>query len=50
MKNGYTPRQYAYVIAIDSLFDAERNRSGELDELTESEPMDCLNFRTRMEV
>lgn len=37
MKNGYTPREYAYSIAVDALGAAILNRLGELDMLTQSE-------------
>jgi hypothetical protein len=37
MKNGYTPKQYAYALAIDALYNAEQNREGELADLTPSE-------------
>jgi hypothetical protein len=37
MKNGYTPRQFAYAIAIDALRHAFENKFGELDDLTPSE-------------
>lgn len=37
MKNGYTPRQHAYAIAIDALRNAYENKFGELDDLTPSE-------------
>ena len=33
MNNGYTPRQYAYSLAIDALTSAVKNRQGELDDL-----------------
>jgi hypothetical protein len=34
MKNGFTPKEYAYSIAADALFNAFHNRFGELDGLT----------------
>ena len=37
MKNGYTPRQYAFALAIDALRNASLNRFGELDELNPTE-------------
>jgi hypothetical protein len=33
MNNGYTPRQFAYSLAIDALISAVKNRQGELDDL-----------------
>jgi hypothetical protein len=37
MKNQYTPKEYAFSIAVDSLMSAYTNRLGELDGLTPSE-------------
>jgi hypothetical protein len=37
MKNGYTPRQYAYAVAIDALKEAFDDRFDELANLPESE-------------
>lgn len=43
MKNGFTPRQYAYTVATDALFYAEHNRFGELDELTPAERLAVID-------
>jgi hypothetical protein len=37
MKNGYTPRQYAYALAIDGLSEAFNSRFGELENLPHAE-------------
>lgn len=37
MKNGYTPKEYAYSIAVDALQGAINNVGGALDSLTASE-------------
>ena len=37
MKNGFTPRQYAYALAADALYHAERNSRGQLDDLPPAE-------------
>ena len=35
INGGYTPRTYAYSLAVDALFYAMQNKFGELDGLTE---------------
>ena len=37
MKNGYTPKEYAYSIAVDALQGAINNVGGALESLTASE-------------
>ena len=37
MKNGFTPKQYAYALAADALYHAERNSRGQLDDLPPAE-------------
>ena len=42
MKNGYTPREYAYSIAIDALHAALRNRDDKMDGFTRQEMQDSV--------
>ena len=37
MKNGFTPKEYAYSVAIDALYHAIKNKDREVDDITESE-------------
>ena len=37
MKNGFTPKEYAYSVAIDALYHAIKNKDREVDDVTESE-------------
>ena len=37
MKNGFTPKEYAYAIASDALYHAIKNKDREIDDVTESE-------------
>ena len=37
MKNGFTPKEYAYAVAIDALYHAIKNKDREIDDVTESE-------------
>ena len=37
MKNGFTPKEYAYALAAEALWSAEQNRRGQLDDLSPSE-------------
>jgi len=37
MKNGFTPKEYAYAVAIDALYHAINNKDREIDDVTESE-------------
>ena len=37
MKNGFTPKEYAYAIAIDALYHAIKNKDREIDDVTKSE-------------
>ena len=37
MKNGFTPKEYAYAVAIDALYYAIKNKDREIDDVTESE-------------
>jgi hypothetical protein len=43
MNNGYTPREYAYSIAIDALVSAFDNNQGELDDLPMSQAFEVKN-------
>lgn len=42
MKNGYTPREYAYSIAIDALHAALRNKEDGMDGFTRQEMQDSV--------
>jgi hypothetical protein len=42
MKNGYTPREYAYSIAIDALHAALRNREDVMEGFTRQEMQDSI--------
>lgn len=42
MKNGYTPREYAFSIAVDALLSAINNDAGELDDLTDSQKVKAI--------
>ena len=37
MKNGFTPKEYAYSVAMDALYHAIKNKDREVDDITESE-------------
>ena len=37
MKNGYTPKEYAYTVAIDALHHAIKNKNREIDGVSKSE-------------
>jgi hypothetical protein len=37
MKNGFTPKEYAYSVAMDALYHAIKNKDREVDDVTESE-------------
>ena len=37
MKNGFTPKEYAYSVAIEALYHAIKNKDREVDDVTESE-------------
>jgi hypothetical protein len=37
MKNGYTPKEYAYTVAIDALFYAIKNKDREIVGVTETQ-------------
>ena len=37
MKNGFTPKEYAYSVAMDALYYAIKNKDREVDDITESE-------------
>ena len=45
MKNGYTPKEFAYSIAIDALVDTLQNKFGALDDLT---PADRVNVKVQL--
>lgn len=50
MKNGYTPREYAYSIAVDALLSAINNDAGELDDLTDSQKIKAIEQFTKLRV
>jgi hypothetical protein len=37
MKNGFTPKEYAYSVAMDALYHAIKNKDREVNDFTESE-------------
>jgi len=37
MKNGFTPKEYAYSVAMDALYHAIKNKDREVNDITESE-------------
>jgi len=37
MKNSFTPKEYAYAVAINALYHAIKNKDREIDDVTESE-------------
>lgn len=45
MKNGYTPKQFAYSIAVDALVNTLQNKFGALDDLTSA---DRVNLKVQL--
>ena len=50
MKNGYTPKEFAYSIAVDALLSAINNDLGELDGLTNSQKIKAIEQLNKLRV
>lgn len=48
MKNGHTPKEFAYAIAIDALRMAYQNKYHELDDLTPGEQQQTRNHIVKL--